>query len=100
MRLGATDEDLALYRPLDKKDLHMKTAVIEASTSGLRNVNLAWFWTMDVAGDRGSSEWMDKFYRVNWLRARARYERWREERVLVHSEMAWTIATFKRNAER
>ncbi|GBE79978.1 hypothetical protein SCP_0211800 [Sparassis crispa] len=100
MCLGATDEDLALYRPLDKKDLHVKTAVIEASTSGLRNVNLAWFWTMDVAGDRGSSEWMDEFYRVNWLRARARYERWREERVLVHSEMAWTIATFKRNAER
>ncbi|GBE85939.1 hypothetical protein SCP_0804630 [Sparassis crispa] len=60
MRLGATDEDLALYRPLDKKDLHVKTAIIEASTSGLRNVNLAWFWTMDVAGDRGSSEWMDE----------------------------------------
>ncbi|GBE84726.1 hypothetical protein SCP_0607160 [Sparassis crispa] len=51
MRLDATDEDLALYRPLDKKDLHVKTAVIEASTSRLRNVNLAWFWTMDVAGD-------------------------------------------------
>ncbi|GBE77719.1 hypothetical protein SCP_0106010 [Sparassis crispa] len=100
MRLGATDKDLALYHPLDKKDLHVKTAVIEASTSGLRNVNLAWFWTMDVAGDRGSSEWMDEFYRVNWLHARARYERWREERVLVHSEMAWTIATFKRNVER
>ncbi|KAL6298323.1 hypothetical protein BKA93DRAFT_754265 [Sparassis latifolia] len=48
MRLGTTDEDLALYRPLDKKDLHVKTAIIEASTSGLRNVNLAWFWTVDV----------------------------------------------------
>ncbi|GBE84605.1 hypothetical protein SCP_0605840 [Sparassis crispa] len=51
MRLGTTDEDLALYRPLDKKDLHVKTAIIEASTSGLRNVNLAWFWTVDVTGD-------------------------------------------------
>ncbi|GBE83152.1 hypothetical protein SCP_0501990 [Sparassis crispa] len=100
MRLDTTDEDLALYCPLDKKDLHVKTAVIEASTFGLRNINLAWFWTVDVAGDRGSSEWMDEFYRVNWLRARAQYERWREERVLVHSEMAWTIATFKRNMKR
>ncbi|KAL6306666.1 hypothetical protein BKA93DRAFT_728758 [Sparassis latifolia] len=101
MRLGTTDEDLALYRTLDKKDLHVKTAVIKASTFGLRNVNLAWFWThnllspiTDITGSSLSDRSLGLLliyppvYRVNWLRARAQYERWRE------------IATFKGNTEQ
>jgi hypothetical protein len=33
-------------------------------------------------------------YRVNWLRAKARKERWEEEMVLVMSEMDWTANSF------
>jgi hypothetical protein len=33
-------------------------------------------------------------YRVNWLRAKARYDRWDEELTLVKSEMTWTLLFF------
>ena len=33
-------------------------------------------------------------YRVNWLRARARAERWNEEKVIVQQEMSWVVRTF------
>jgi len=31
---------------------------------------------------------------VNWLRAKARYDRWEEEKLLLENEMEWTISTF------
>jgi hypothetical protein len=34
-------------------------------------------------------------YRVNWLRAKARYSRWEEEHNLVRHEMAWTGKYFQ-----
>jgi hypothetical protein len=45
-----------------------------------------------------------KVSRVNWLRAKARYERWEEELKIVKNEMQWTklwfIAQEKRWEER
>jgi len=37
-------------------------------------------------------------YRVNWLRAKARVDRWLEERILVRHEMRWTILWFQNQA--
>ncbi len=34
-------------------------------------------------------------YRVNWLRARARYYRWKEEITLLEHEMQWVCLYFK-----
>ena len=34
-------------------------------------------------------------YRVNWLRAKARVDRWREELILVKNEMQWTKLWFQ-----
>lgn len=34
-------------------------------------------------------------YRVNWLKAKARWRRWEEELSLVQHEMGWTVAWFK-----
>lgn len=34
-------------------------------------------------------------YRVNWLRAKARKERWEEEMELVSREMDWTVNSFE-----
>lgn len=34
-------------------------------------------------------------YHISWLRAKARYTRWKEEHVLVQHEMQWTVAWFK-----
>jgi hypothetical protein len=33
-------------------------------------------------------------YRISWLRAKARYTRWKEEHILVQHEMRWTVAWF------
>jgi hypothetical protein len=33
--------------------------------------------------------------RVSWLKARARYERWKEELQMVKHEMVWTTLWFK-----
>jgi hypothetical protein len=38
-------------------------------------------------------------YRVNWLRAKARVDRWLEEQILVKHEMNWTIRWFQNQAK-
>jgi hypothetical protein len=37
-------------------------------------------------------------YRVNWLRAKARVDRWQEELILVKHEMQWTVLWFENQA--
>jgi hypothetical protein len=36
----------------------------------------------------------DIVYRVSWLRARARAQRWREEKEIVMKEMEWVMGSF------
>jgi hypothetical protein len=38
-------------------------------------------------------------YRVNWLRAKARVDRWVEEQELVKHEMHWTILWFQNQVD-
>jgi hypothetical protein len=41
--------------------------------------------------------------RINWLRAKARYDRWKEELQIVENEMKWTLLWFsyhERNWEK
>jgi hypothetical protein len=37
-------------------------------------------------------------YRVHWLKAKSRRDRWREERILLASEMEWTELFFRHRA--
>ena len=37
-------------------------------------------------------------YRVHWLKAKARRDRWLEERTLLSNEMDWAVAFFKTQA--
>jgi hypothetical protein len=43
---------------------------------------------------------MSAVFRVNYLRAKARYDRWLEESKLVPREMRWTMMYFIKRAER
>ncbi|KAG1895091.1 uncharacterized protein F5891DRAFT_1194606 [Suillus fuscotomentosus] len=43
---------------------------------------------------RVSSDWMNEFYRVHWLRTKALRDRWVEELILVEHEMGWTLEFF------
>ncbi|KAI6094077.1 hypothetical protein EV401DRAFT_1896503 [Pisolithus croceorrhizus] len=38
---------------------------------------------------------IEEFYRINWLKARARRDRWKEEVTLVRHEMLWTCLWFE-----
>jgi hypothetical protein len=115
IRLGATDEDLERYRVLAKEHLSLTTARIEPSLRGQRNVGLAWFWTMDVKKDTDHADGMAEcklalpwsargyanpmiVYRVHWLKAKARRDRWAEEATLLGHEMDWTFAFFQKQA--
>lgn len=41
---------------------------------------------------------LSSVYRVHWLRAYARHERWKEEMDIVRNEMTWTVNSFRHNA--
>jgi hypothetical protein len=113
LELGASQEELDRYPVLLKEHLKVTTARIDPSMRGQRDSSLAWFWTMDVQNDMdqvdGMAEcrWLiplfpnlmiqpfDSVYRVHWLKAKARRDRWAEERTVLANEMDWIVAFFK-----
>ncbi|KAJ6619617.1 hypothetical protein B0H10DRAFT_1912781 [Mycena sp. CBHHK59/15] len=42
----------------------------------------------------GESGEISEFYRVNWLRAKARVAWWAEEKIFISKEMIWTVNSF------
>ncbi|KAI9431800.1 hypothetical protein H4582DRAFT_2113351 [Lactarius indigo] len=77
--LGAGSSLLDRYKVLRRQDLSVKTSVIAPHVRGQRNKSLPWFWTMDVRRDADVGEWMEDFYRVHWLRAKAQKMRHQEK---------------------
>ncbi|KAG2070067.1 hypothetical protein BDR04DRAFT_1118593 [Suillus decipiens] len=69
--------------------------VIEENRFGQGSDKLAWFWRVNNAGRGQEDAWMDELYRVNWLKAKARWSRWQEELSLVRHKMGWIIKWFK-----
>ncbi|KAA1479889.1 hypothetical protein DENSPDRAFT_789644, partial [Dentipellis sp. KUC8613] len=75
------------YEVLSKDQLQARTFVIDPKVVGQRNLNLPWFWHMDVGKTGDASQYMIDFYRVQWLRCKARRDRWQEEYIRVLTEM-------------
>lgn len=115
IKLGANRSALDRYQVLKQEDLKAGTFLVNPSLPGTRHSKLAWFWSMDIQKDNDSSSWMQEckrsvyfthgattkysiVYRVHWLRAKAWFDRWKEESVLVPSEMDWTVRFFKHKA--
>ncbi|KAJ7026030.1 hypothetical protein C8F04DRAFT_966980 [Mycena alexandri] len=88
-RIGAR----AKWKPMTKQDLLMSGDITEANQTGQRFSTLLWFWRLEDGGALGSE--MTEFYRVNWLRAKARVARWTEEKSMVAKEMQWTVKSFQ-----
>ncbi|KAG2028676.1 hypothetical protein BDR03DRAFT_813922, partial [Suillus americanus] len=99
-RLGADLDTLALYQPLRAQDLGVSKEITEENRHGQGSDALTWFWRINNAEDSQKNEWMDEFYRVNWLKAKARYDRWNEELTLVQHEMFWTVSWFRTQEAR
>ncbi|KAJ7096180.1 hypothetical protein C8R44DRAFT_562025, partial [Mycena epipterygia] len=85
------------WKPITKDDLKMSGDMTEANRTGQRSSTLAWFWRLEddgATGEMQESSQMSEFYRVNWLRAKARVARWIEEKKFVTNEMIWTVNSF------
>ncbi|KAG1859409.1 hypothetical protein C8R48DRAFT_673951 [Suillus tomentosus] len=78
-QLGADSDTMSSYQALKAEDLTVSKEVTEENRHGQGSDRLAWFWRINSAEDSQKSEWMNEFYRVNWLKAKARYDRWSEE---------------------
>ncbi|KAG1794022.1 hypothetical protein EV424DRAFT_1548130 [Suillus variegatus] len=84
---------------LVKEQLKVSTAVADPNSWGQRNNTLPWFWSLDMAGDSESNDWLNEFYRVHWLWVKALKDHWVEEMLLVQHEMEWTCNFFLHKAE-
>ena len=58
--LNASADILAQYKEITKEDLKTVTAVSEPNARGQSKEKLAWFWSLDVAGDSDGSEHLDE----------------------------------------
>ncbi|KAG1729111.1 uncharacterized protein EDB91DRAFT_1085887 [Suillus paluster] len=94
--LGMDEATLgSIYREILPTELSIDKEVTEENRFGQGSDRLAWFWRVNNASEGQEDAWMDEFYRVNWLKAKARWSRWQEELSLVRHEMGWTINWFK-----
>ncbi|KAF8219994.1 hypothetical protein L208DRAFT_1044301, partial [Tricholoma matsutake] len=93
--LGCSPEMQSKYQVLCWDELKISTAAVRGGTSnaegGSRRQDepLPWFWTINVQADVEASKMMKEFYRVHWLQANAKHDRWSEELSITSHEMAW-----------
>ena len=117
-KLGADASEMARFQPLTRTQLSVTTARIDPSLRGQRDSSLAWFWSIDVQADGQTAHGMTEcelfksiagvdsaygrisVYRVHWLKAKSRRDRWQEEQILLASEMQWTELFFRHRATR
>ena len=115
-KLGAGEEILSRYKEIKKDDIKTITAILDPNAHGQSHGTLAWFWSLDVAGDSDGNEYLEecKFlfrlssvneahgssvYRISWLRAKSRKDRWEEEVTILQSEIGWATNFFKFKAD-
>jgi hypothetical protein len=111
--LDPSGESLALP-PLKLTDLRVNTAILGAAEVGQRNKQLSWIWGFGTSTNEDGM-WMDDcecllsrnvWYilkgglvnRVHWLRAKAQFERWKEEQYSLHNEAIWVPTYFHAKA--
>jgi len=123
IHLGAEQSVISKYQVLKKADLKASTAIIDVRIPSRSEATLSWFWNMDVKGDTENHSWMAErecrsilnhflifddilslitttVYRVHWLRAKAKFDRAREQVTLLPYEMDWTILYFRTQVTR
>ncbi|PPQ76735.1 hypothetical protein CVT25_004546, partial [Psilocybe cyanescens] len=126
IRLNADNITLRKLRVLKKEDVRGSTMILNPNLSGSTTLRLSWIWHSvsqrllprvsgqnagpgtvptpdDDEGDLGMEEETDpatilEFKRVHWLRARAQFQRWDEEKTLVSYEMQWTVSYFMKKS--
>ncbi|KAI6011619.1 hypothetical protein EDC04DRAFT_2509080, partial [Pisolithus marmoratus] len=93
LRLDPDGNNAEKYQEILPEDLVVSKEVTEENRFGQGTSKLAWFWVTDGEKSQLNVEaggLMEEFYRINWLKAGARRDRWKEEVSLVRHEMLWT----------
>ncbi|KAH6906278.1 hypothetical protein BKA70DRAFT_1497792 [Coprinopsis sp. MPI-PUGE-AT-0042] len=93
-RLGADPALMSYFKPISKEDTKAITAIYKPNARGERNKKVSWIWSMAEQGHEVNSQYLAEVYRVNWVRAKCRMERWKEEHHLLRSEMEWILNFF------
>ncbi|KAG2117531.1 hypothetical protein BD769DRAFT_1672572 [Suillus cothurnatus] len=93
-RLGMEEATLgSIYQEILPTELSIDKEVTEENRFGQGSDRLAWFWRVNNTNRGQEDTWMDEFYRVNWLKAKARWSRWEEELTLKEWNRRWQQAT-------
>lgn len=120
--LGASAATLKKLRDIRPEELKMPGDLVEENRFNQRSDSMAWFWRLDANKDMTNNSWMEEcehaniseylrlacssqcashtVYRVAWLRAKARRDRWQEELTLLPDEMLWTVLTFLHHSQQ
>ncbi|KAG2345460.1 hypothetical protein BDR05DRAFT_879873 [Suillus weaverae] len=99
-RLGVDEDTLArTYQEILPEQLSIDKEVTEENRFGQGSDKLAWFWRVNGTHESQQDAWINEFYRVSWLKAKARWRRWEEELSLTQHEMDWTIGWFNYQQE-
>ncbi|KAH9914838.1 uncharacterized protein B0H18DRAFT_824213, partial [Fomitopsis serialis] len=88
-------EVMQRYRPLYKEDLNATTHLVDNAERNSRHKVLSWIWSVDVGLDTENSDWLLEIHRVNWLREKAKSDRWNEQSAIVGEEMKQTVRSFE-----
>ncbi|KAI6102254.1 hypothetical protein F5141DRAFT_1008509 [Pisolithus sp. B1] len=109
LRLDHNVDMAEKYQEILPSDHAVSKEVTEEKRFGQGTSKLAWFWMMDCEQSQlnlqggGLMEeckcmlllYWCVLYRINWLNAMARRDRWKEEVSLVRYEMLWTCLWFE-----
>ncbi|KAI6040548.1 hypothetical protein EDC04DRAFT_2993623 [Pisolithus marmoratus] len=98
LRLDPDGNMAEKYQEILPEDLVVSKEVTKENRFGQGTSKLAWFWVIDGEKSQLNVEaggLMEEFYRINWLKARARRDRWKEEVSLVGHEMLWAGLWFE-----
>ncbi|KAG8715273.1 hypothetical protein FRC08_010769 [Ceratobasidium sp. 394] len=101
IRLGASKEDLTIYRRLEKSDLKYLKEFSEHDSRavGQGHVTISWIWTGRDEAYKDEDTWLAQTMKVEWFRARERFKRWEEELKLLKREMVMSYRGFKTREE-
>ena len=115
IRLDCFPDFLSTLHDITEQDMKMSGDLTEENRYGQRSDTMAWFWRLDnglsdvdqlsprmkeckflvLSFISCSCRHLYAVYRISWLRAKARYTRWKEEHLLVRHEMRWTVSWFE-----
>ncbi|KAF5319975.1 hypothetical protein D9611_011068 [Ephemerocybe angulata] len=89
-QLGVADR-YPRFEELTREHTIAVTTVYDPNKAGARDEELSWIWHLNVQGDSENSAYIEEVYRVSWIRAKSRADRWSEELTILKSEMEWFV---------